>query len=429
MEITRNIIEENLNNPTILENLYQSDKKTFSEIIKTMHEPESNLIIKYWYTRLFYKPVSANKTADTNDTISGAEKSNTKKYLFTAFLIILSWIPIWLVSSGNAIWRFDVYIWNFKDYLMKAIPVIFSVTLSLFFLFNSTKNYTKIALWIPNIIALIYIILLEYIKGSLPFNHKSQSLDNAFYFMFILLWFFILFAYSNFNIRKLNYSTFLEKFGETMVWSAIFITGGSVVVLLSLGLFHAINIDANDFYEENIVTLGLVASPFVSLLVIDKFNKIKLSVIIANIFLPLILFSLLAFGITSIFTKTKPYEDRDIFIIYNVMMVIVISILVFTSINGIKNKFLNICSYVLPIVTIILDFVTISAVIYRLSEYGISANKITLLGTNIVMLGHLAYMIYLKFKHKIEQNTLYLPLYFLWASIVVFIFPFIFKMA
>ena len=422
MEITREIIEENINDPEKLEDLYQSNKKIFTEIIKTMYEPEASLIIKYWYTRLFYKP--AIITADTDDAISGLKKSNTKKYLFTALLVILTWLPlrqlvIELLSSFEE-----------NIYLIKSIPIIFSVTLSLFFLFDSIKKIKNIALSIlPNIIALIYLFLLEYINGSPRYKDEYQSFNNAFYFMFILLWFFILFTYSNFNIKKLIYSAFLEKCGEVIIWSTIFLIGGSIVVLLSLGLFEAINVDVDNFYYKNIVTLGLVASPFVSLLVIDKFNKVKLSVIVANIFLPIILISIIAFGITSIFTDVKPYEDRNIFILYNIMMVIVIGVLVFTGSNGINNKILNICSYILPVVTVILDFVTISAVIYRLSKYGISANKITLLGTNIVMLGHLAYMIYLKFKHKIEQNTLYLPLYFLWAFIVVFIFPFIFKMA
>jgi len=412
MEITREIIEENINDPEKLEDLYQSDKKLFSEIIKTMYEPESSLIIKYWYTRLFHKP---------------AKKSNTKKYLFTALLVILTWLPIRLfladfLDGGDSIFKF-------KYILGKSIPIFFSVTLSLFFLFDSIKKNKNIALSIlPNIIVFFYIVLLVNIHGSLPYD-ESQSFDNAFYFMFILLWFFILLAYSNFNVGKLNYPAFLEKCGEIIIWSTIFLIGGIIVVFLSLNLFEAIKVEADNFYAKNIVTLGLVASPFVSLLVIDKFNKVKLSVIIANIFLPLILISLIAFGIASIFTKAKPYEDRNIFILYNITMVIVIGVLVFTGINGINNKILNICSYILPVVTVILDFVTISAVIYRLSEYGITANKITLLGTNIVMLGHLIYMIYLKFKHKIEQNTLYLPLYFLWAFIVVFIFPFIFKMA
>jgi len=410
MEITREIIRENTNNPEMLEDLYQSDKKVFSETIRTMYETEADTVgpvIKFWYTRLFYRPVSKKSNTE----------SNTKKYLYTALLIIIAWIPVRLLSidffGNNA---------NLYNYLYKAVPVVISIALSLFFLYGSL-NIKNIALSIlPNIIVYIYLVLL-------PQKDDSQSLRNAFFFAFILLWFFILFTYSNFKIKKLNYTSFLEKFGETVIWSTIFIIGGIILVILSYFLFDAIGIDAGDFYYNNIVTLGLVASPFVSLLVIDNFNKVKLSVITANIFLPLITVSLAVFGVMSIFSETKPYEDRNIFILYNVMMVVVIAILVFTGSNGINNKIIHICSYILPVITVILDLVTISAVIYRLGKYGITANKITLLGTNLFMLGHLAYMIFLKFKTRIDQNTRYLPLYFLWAVVVVFIFPFVFKTA
>ena len=85
------------------------------------------------------------------------------------------------------------------------------------------------------------------------------------------------------------------------------------------------------------------------------------------------------FGIISLFNNTKPYEDRNIF------------------------------------------------VIYRITEYGITPNKITLLGTNIIMLGHLLFIVFQKYKQKAEKNLQYLPIYFIWAIIVVFIFPLLFK--
>jgi hypothetical protein len=395
MEVTKEIIMENINNPNILEDLYQSNKKIFSEVIKNIYNEESALIIKYWYIRLFYK--STNK------------KVNIKKYLFTAFLIVFTWIPIRLMFA-----EFDGF------YLKNAVPIIFSITISFLLLFDSMKLKIMLLSIIPGIILYSYFILL-------PNKVNSQSINNAYYFMFVLLWFLILLSQSNFNIKKLDYNNFLEKCGETIIWSTIFIIGGIVIVGLSIALFNAIKIDAYEFYLKNIVTLGLVASPFVSLLVIGNNYRIKLSVTIANIFLPIILVSLIVFGCISMFTETKPYESRDIFITYNIMIVLVLCVLIFTSINEINNRIINICYYILPIVTIILDIVTLSAVIYRLSEYGITANKITLLGTNILMLVHLMYITYLKFKQKIDRNIIYLPVYFIWAFCVVFIFPFIFK--
>jgi hypothetical protein len=405
MGITKETILENINEPELLEDLYQSNKRAFSGIIKSLYEEEPGLAIKYWHTRLFYKPL--------------IKKNNAARYAFTALLIVFTWIPLRLASEE---------LYGKNNFLIKAVPAVFSIALSLFFSFGADGSKkvksTALSIFINGAVYIYFICL--------PDNSQSQSLNNAFYFMFVLLWFFILFAQSNYHIKgikNLNYGGFLETTGETIVWSTLFMIGGAAIVILSLALFKAINIDAGKFYEKNIVTLGLAAAPFVSLLVIETVSRIKLSLIIANIFLPLILVSLAAFGILSIFTETKPYEDRDIFIVYNVMMVLVICVLIFTSINGINNRIINICSYILPAVTIILDLITISAVIYRLNKYGITANKITLLGTNIVMLGHLAYMGYLRIKRKTELSITYLPVYFIWALCVVFVFPFVFRMA
>ncbi|MDR2545959.1 MAG: DUF4153 domain-containing protein [Lachnospiraceae bacterium] len=397
MNINSEMILENIANPKILEDLYRSNKRTFSETIKAMYNEDSDIVIKYWYTRLFHKSIG--------------NESNPKKYIFTALLIVFTWIPVRLIFV------------NFFDesiYLARAIPIIFSLTLSLFFLFETIKLKDIIKVIIPNLILYIYFLII-------PDKVNSQSINNAFYFMFVLLWFIVLVSQSSFQYKKLKYNVFIEKCGEVIIWSTIFIIGGIVIVGLSIALFYAIGIEAYGFYFSNIVTLGVVASPFISLLVIEKNSKTKLSVIIANIFLPIVLISLLVFGIISVFNNIKPYDNREIFIIYNVMNVIVICILIFTSISNINNKFIYICSYILPIITIILNVVTLSAVIYRLNEYGITPNKITLLGTNIVMLGNLIFIVYKKFKQRAEQNLEYLPVYFVWSLIVVFIFPFIFK--
>ena len=398
MEISREIILDNKNNPEVLENLYQYDKKIFSEIIRTMYDQEADLIIKYWYFRLYYK--SDNKT------------NNITKYLFTAFLVILAWVPLRLTFLNN----FETNI-----LLSNGIPIVISIAFSIFFLFQKLNLKNIYLVILPNALMYIYIILL-------PTRGSSQSLNNVFIFMLVLLWFFVLFTYSNFNLKKLKFTGFIEQFGEIIIWSTIFIIGGIVIVSLSLALFSAIKINAYKFYSENIVTLGLVASPFVSLLVINNSNKAKLSAIIAKLFLPLILLSLVAFGIFSVFTETKPYDDRNIFITYNVMMVVVIGVLTFASINGINNKIINVCFNILPAVAVILNSITMSATIFRLTEFGITPNKITLLGTNVLMLGHLIYIIILKIKKNIEKNVIYLLIYFFWALIVVFIFPFIFKM-
>jgi len=386
---------ENINEPQILEEMYQSNKETFTESIKSLHEEETNVIIKYWYARLFYK--TANK------------KTNTFKYITTAILIILAWIPIRLMLDG--------YVGS--AYLHVAIPIIFSISLSLFFLLDSIniKNILIILL----LHAAVYICLVLLMDNIwLNSSYRAQTVRNACLFMLILLWFFILFAKSGCNIKSLDYNGFIEKTGDVIVCSTIFIAGGIVIVGVSLALFNTIGIDAWDFYLKNIVTLGLLASPFVSLLVIENSKRVKLSVNVANIFLPFILISLIFFEIMLVGNS----KDRDI---YNIVTAFIICVLVFTSINNIKSRFISFCFNILSVFTILFSLITLYAVIYRLNHYGISPNRITLLGTNIIMLGHLVYIVYLKAKNRVEQNTLYLPVYFIWAFVVVFIMSFLFQ--
>ena len=358
------------------------------------------------------------------------KKNNLYKYLSTLVLIILTWVSIRLIQHIN---RSDINIT-----ILDSIPIIFTITLSLFFAIDTKKIKTIICCILPVIITYsLFIIFAGSLRFKMPeadaisldiYNpNLSQALRNTRYFLYIIFWFFVLLSYSKLKIKKLEYNAFLEKCGETIVWSAILIAGGVVMIFLLVSLFNSIKINASGFIYENIMTLWFAASPFLSLLIIDRFKKIKLSVIIANVFLPVILISLLAFGIASMFSGSKPYEDRDIFVVYNIMMVLVICILVFTGIHGINNKIINVCFFILPVITVVLNGITLSAVIYRLNAYGISANKLTLLGTNIIMFGHLIFMIYLKLKSKIERNVLYLPVYFFWACFVVFIFPIIFR--
>jgi hypothetical protein len=403
MKVTREKVLENVGRPDVLEDLYRSNRKAFAEIIRAVHDGESDTAIKFWHTRLFYKPSSP--------------KGDAKKYIFTAALIVLSWLSIRLGSF------FGFHAWEIFPHNVLSL-VMFSVTFPLFFAYGQLGPRKILLITIPGVVLGAYLFFLIPLPSL---NFDSQSANNAFYFSFVLAWFLVLLSKSDYNLRKLDSKNIIEKTGEVMIWTTIFNIGTLIVFGLTLGLFFLIGLDAWTFIFRDIMPIAFVAAPFVSLLVVDGNTKAKLSVVTANVFLPLILASLVAFGIASIFSETKPFEDRNVFIVYNVMTVIVICVLTFTSINGIRNRFLGVCSYALPIVTIILNSVTLSAVVFRLAEFGVTPNKVTLLGINMVMLGHLAFMVYLKFRGRIERNIAYLPVYFFWSCVVVFVLPFVFR--
>jgi hypothetical protein len=90
---------------------------------------------------------------------------------------------------------------------------------------------------------------------------------------------------------------------------------------------------------------------------------------------------------------------------------------------------------VLVVSMLALDVVALTAIAGRISEFGFSANKTAALGLNLILAVNLAWSarLYLGFWRTrkpfalIEQwQTSYIPVYGLWAAIVVIAFPPIF---
>ncbi|MNR43910.1 hypothetical protein D3C85_1625810 [compost metagenome] len=90
----------------------------------------------------------------------------------------------------------------------------------------------------------------------------------------------------------------------------------------------------------------------------------------------------------------------------------------------------------LIILALIIDSVALSAIVFRLSSYGISPNRLAVLGVNILIWANLVVIMlsYLRFlQNKTgplaiqDAVTKYLPVYGLWAAFVTFTFPLFFK--
>jgi len=89
----------------------------------------------------------------------------------------------------------------------------------------------------------------------------------------------------------------------------------------------------------------------------------------------------------------------------------------------------------LSALTIVINGIALSAILFRLQEFGITPNRIAVLGANLLILvnlslvSHKLYRIVMN-KSEIEDleksMTIMLPVYGIWAAIVCFGFPLLF---
>jgi hypothetical protein len=223
---------------------------------------------------------------------------------------------------------------------------------------------------------------------------------------------------------------------------ALILIAGGILTGTTIGLFNAINIHIEKFYMDNVVMVGLVSAPIVTKYIIENYITLtnKIAPIIAGIFSPLVLITLIIYLIAIAVSGKDPYNDRDFLLIFNIMLLGVMGIIVFsiseTSAKK-KQKINEMLLFILSIITLIIDIIALSAIFYRLREYGISPNKLAVMGSNILILVNIVLIMIdlnkINFRRadisKVELTiSKYLPVYIIWLLIVVFGFPVLFGM-
>ena len=233
---------------------------------------------------------------------------------------------------------------------------------------------------------------------------------------------------------------FLRFNGELIVYTAIILLGGIVLTGVTVSLFKLIDLRIQRWYMENIVVMGLAAAPIVATYIIDSSVGVKKNIasIIAKIFMPLFLITVVTYLVAMVIQQKSPYSDRDFLIVFNALLLLVLAISVFSIIEKKYqegSKILGVTNIALVVTTLIIDVVASSAILFRLKEYGITPNRMAVLGANLLIFIHLCGFLkpFIEIARKnrdygaIEKWTAgYLPIYSIWSLIVAVGFPIIF---
>jgi hypothetical protein len=136
-----------------------------------------------------------------------------------------------------------------------------------------------------------------------------------------------------------------------------------------------------------------------------------------------------------------PYNDREFLLIFNLLLIGVMALIFFSVTEASKEKPAKASNWILTLLsgtTILVNLIALSAIGFRISEWGITPNRLAILGVNLLMLVHLILVSRKLFQTLYKQESFsevallvvrYLPIYLIWSLIVVFVFPLIFGFA
>ncbi|MEB2779734.1 hypothetical protein U3A58_04955 [Algoriphagus sp. C2-6-M1] len=411
----REEILNHIDDPAFLESLYRKNKADFKEAFTSIYpQVEEHASASFWHERLNYE----------SNSISWGTKADL------LFVVIASFLAGLIAKIPSA---FSIS----EDYFYpRNIGFIVFPFLIAFFAWKNKVSTKMLA-----IIAAITGISLIYIN-VLPDNLESDTLMLACIHLPVLLWILLGVAFSGNELGDFNKRLdFLRFNGDAVVMIAILGIASGILTGITFGLFELIGINIEQFFQDYVVVFGLPAIPILAAFLTQTNPQLvnKVSPIIAKLFSPAVLVMLVVYLVAIIYSGKDPYNDREFLLLFNILLIGVMALIFFSVAESTGKKKYDADFWILlllSIVTIIVNGIALSAIVFRISEWGITPNRMAVLGSNILMLIHLV-MIASKLFRTITRKTessevgksivLYIPVYFVWAVLVVFIFPVIFN--
>lgn len=410
-----NLIIDNMDNPHELERMFRIEPEAFKKSFSSAWEqnPESQ-VLAVWFERLHFK-----------ETINTEKASLLQKdFLFMGILALLAGI------STRIIMHFV------EQQTISPINLVFGVLpfIAIYFVYKNSANknilYTLVALFL---ISGIYM-------NMLPLENKD-SIILAYLHLPIFLWVLVGIAFTGneYGMGRTRLA-YLKFNGEFCILYASMAISGMLLTALTMQLFSFVGMDISEFYFENVVLFGAAALAIVAAYLVSSNLKLAKNIApyIAKIFSPLVLVTLLVYLITVIWVGKNPFLDRNFLLSFNGILLSVLAVTIFSiteSGNDEKKSISDYINFGLIVLALIIDCVALSAIVFRLSSYGITPNRLAVLGVNILICANLIWIMlsYMRFLlNKTGPSTIqdavtkFMPVYGLWAAIVTFIFPFIF---
>ena len=403
-----------LNEPKQLEKLYRSDKPAFKRAFNTLYpELKNHALAGYWNERLIF----------ASEEISWGSRKDL------VFVIIASLL-------AGLIAKLPGFLHLNEDFFYpRNIGFIVFPFLTAYFAWKNKLSTVKIvSLAGATIVGLIFINFLPHVEKS---DTLILSCIHLILFLLSVLGFSFVGDTRNIEERRLD---FLKYNGDLVVMTTLILISGGILTGITVGLFSLIGFDIKEFYFENVAVFGLAAAPIVGTYLTQTNPQLvgKVSPVIAKIFSPLVLVMLVIYLGAIVYSGKDPYNDREFLLVFNALLIGVMAI-IFFSIAGTsqitKTRTETGLLFLLSVVTIIVTGIALSAILYRISAWGITPNRAAVLGSNSLILIHLFLVTVQLFKvlsKKAEIRgigkviSLYLPVYCLWAFIVTFLFPLLF---
>jgi hypothetical protein len=254
----------------------------------------------------------------------------------------------------------------------------------------------------------------------------------------IALWLIVGVAYAGGRWGQVNgRMDFIRFSGELFIYFVLIALGGSVLTAFIAMIFQSIGVDVEPFIESWLLTCGAVGAVIVASWLVEAKQSVieNMAPVLTRLFTPLFAAVLITFLAALVWTGRGIDIERDVLIAFDLLLVLVLGLLLY-SISArdplSPTGAFDVVQVMLVVSALLADAVALWAIADRINEFGFTPNRVAALGLNVVLLINLVWttVLYIRFLRgrnpfaDLERwQTDYLPVYAVWATIVVIVFP------
>jgi len=291
---------------------------------------------------------------------------------------------------------------------------------------------------------LVPFAMLALVLNAYPFASGGSTEMLAALHAPVVLWLLAGVAYAGgrwrSESRRMDYARFT---GELAIYWTLLALGGAVLIGLTFGAFQIVGVDLEPVMEDWILPFAVPGALIIAAWLVEaKQNVVEnIAPVLTRVFTPLTIAMLLAVLLVFTVAGGLVDVDRGLLILMDGILVLVLCLLLY-SISARDSLaapgLFDALQLLLVIAAIAVDAVMLTAMLTRIAEFGFSPNKIAALGLNLLLLAHLLRTAWLnvgflrrrqRFTALEGWQTRYLPVYGVWAVIVIVLFPPVFGFA
>lgn len=403
-----------LDDPTGLEALYRQDPESFRDAFgEVSRAAPDSMAVRVWGARLEYR-----------EPARGIERRGLWSAILLGLLVgALVRIP--------AIWLGEEW------YYPRLAPSLVLLGLAAYFWLKDRNQGRLIA-------GLGLAAIITAWTAFLPGNADTfrDSVVMALLHLPILVWVFLGLVFTGASWRDTESRIrFLRYNGELLILASLVALGGIVFSGITVALFELVSKNSGEWYARNVGVVGAAGVPVAGTYLYDVVFRRRTGIasILARVFAPLFLLMTAIYLVAAFLGGQNPFLDRSFLITSNGLLLVVLGMTVLSIAERGDQTEVGWIDYVnvaLLVVTLVIDLIALAAILFRLTSYGFTPNRVVVLGANLVIMAHLAWTCrasigLIRGKRgpaAVRQAVAgYLPVYAAWAALVAFILPLVFS--